>query len=110
MNDVLDVSSLKVGDEVGVAGRWMVKVAKVSRRTKTQIVVDGEKFNKHGNRVGEGSWDRTHLTTPEDARKQIADMRKEKARKELIRFFQVFGWHKLDDEKLAQLKAMLEDK
>ena len=78
-----ELKDLQVGDEVLVIGRSCRRVAKIDKVTKTQIVVNNDRFRRDsGWQYGGDSWSRKSIRVPTE--KEISDVKEENFRKKLI--------------------------
>lgn len=101
--------SLKEGDKVGACERWSAAILTVKKRTKTQLVLsNGSRWSiRTGRKFGDGSWSFALLTTEEEGREKIAELRAQRLRQESVKKLNDFRWQDLPDEELAKFVALL---
>jgi anaerobic selenocysteine-containing dehydrogenase len=105
---MLEIGTIKAGDEVVVSNDYgrmtIVKVAKVTRSGQI-VLADGSRYRDNGIETGSDNWRKNTLSplTPE--------LREEIERKALrqanMRVLRDIKWENVDDEKLAQIIAIL---
>lgn len=101
-----NLEDIKVGDKVILISRYSKKVCKVDRLTKTQIVVDGDKFRKlYGFSVGYRGWYSSVIrkASPEE----IAKIEEINKRDMLIKKIKGYPLDKLSTEELEKVYELI---
>ena len=104
-----ELKDLVVGDEVLVTGTFNRRIAKVDKVTKTQIVIDNDRFRRDsGWQCGVDSWYRKSISVPTE--KEISDVKEENIRKILINTIISFNFERLSTDELKQLYNIVKGK
>lgn len=108
---MFDVTTLNVGDRVGVGGHGeLCPVKTVARRTATQVILDdGTRWNKRGRRIGDGGWARDWLMTEQDANERNEEARAKQVRRELVRMVRDFQLNDVSDDGLRMMLQVAKD-
>ena len=97
-----ELKDLVAGDEVLVTGTLHRRIAKVDKVTKTQIVIDNDRFRRDsGWQCGVDSWYRKSISVPTE--KEISDVKEENIRKILINTISSFNFERLSTDELKQV-------
>lgn len=109
---MIDVAALNVGDKIGVhySGGWHgeTRIETVERKTATQVIVGGARFNKHGHKVGQR--DSYHWTTLIPVAEAEERMKAQAIRAETNRIansLREYNWRDMPLEKLREIAALL---
>lgn len=104
-----ELKDLVVGDDVLVKGMNHIRIAKVDKVTKTQIVVDNVRFRRDsGWQCGGDSWNRKSISVPTE--KEISDIKEENLRKTLIYAISSFDFKRLSTDELKQVYNIVKGK
>lgn len=104
-----ELKDLVVGDEVLVKGMSYKRIAKVDKVTKTQIVVDNDRFKRDsGWQCGSGIWNRRRVSVPTE--KEISDIKEENFRKKLVYAISSFDFKRLSTDELKQVYNIVKGK
>ena len=104
-----ELKDLVAGDEVLVTGTLHRRIAKVDKVTKTQIVIDNDRFRRDsGWQCGVDSWYRKSISVPTE--KEISDIKEENFRKELLYAISSFDFKRLSTDELKQLYNIVKGK
>ena len=104
-----ELKDLVAGDEVLVTGTLHRRIAKVDKVTKTQIVIDNDRFRRDsGWQCGVDSWYRKSIYVPTE--KEISDFKEENFRKELLYAISSFDFNRLSTDELKQLYNIVKGK
>ena len=104
-----ELKDLVAGDEVLVTGTLHRRIAKVDKVTKTQIVIDNDRFRRDsGWQCGVDSWYRKSISVPTE--KEISDVKEENLRKILINTISSFNFKRLSADELKQLYNIIKGK
>ena len=96
-----ELKDLVAGDEVLVTGTLHRRIAKVDKVTKTQIVIDNDRFRRDsGWQCGVDSWYRKSISVPTE--KEISDVKEENLRKILINTISSFDFKRLSTDELKK--------
>lgn len=97
-----ELKDLQVGDIVLIRSTFNKRLAKVSKITKTQIVVDGTRYRKEsGWQCGNDRWNCGILSIPTED--EIKSIREEELRKRLFYAISDFDFRNLSLDKLRQV-------
>ena len=97
-----ELKDLVAGDEVIVTGTLHRRIAKVDKVTKTQIVIDNDRFRRDsGWQCGSDSLDMKSISVPTE--KEILDVKEENLRKILINTISSFNFERLSTDELKQV-------
>lgn len=104
-----ELKDLVAGDEVLVTGTFHRRIAKIDKVTKTQIVIDNDRFRRDsGWQCGEDSWNRKSISVPTE--KEISDIKEENVRKELLYAISSFDFERLSTNELKQVYNIVKGK
>ena len=104
-----ELKDLVAGDEVLVTGTLHRRIAKVDKVTKTQIVIDNDRFRRDsGWQCGVDSWYRKSISVPTE--KEISDVKEENIRKILINTISSFNFERLSTDELKQVYNIVKGK
>ena len=104
-----ELKDLVAGDEVLVTGTLHRRIAKVDKVTKTQIVIDNDRFRRDsGWQCGVDSWYRKSISVPTE--KEISDVKEENFRKKLIYAISSFDFERLSTDELKQVYNIVKGK
>ena len=104
-----ELKDLVAGDEVLVTGTLHRRIAKVDKVTKTQIVIDNDRFRRDsGWQCGVDSWYRKSISVPTE--KEILDIKEENLRKILIHTISSFDFERLSTNELKQVYNIVKGK
>ena len=104
-----ELKDLVAGDEVLVTGTLHRRIAKVDKVTKTQIVIDNDRFRRDsGWQCGVDSWYRKSISVPTE--KEISDVKEEGLRKTLIYAISSFDFKRLSTDELKKVYNIVKGK
>lgn len=104
-----ELKDLVTGDEVLVTGMSYRRIAKVDKVTKTQIVVDNDRFRRNsGWQCGSDMWNKRRVSVPTE--KEISDIKEENFRKKLIYAISSFDFERLSTDELKQVYNIVKGK
>ena len=104
-----ELKDLVVGDEVLVTGTLHRRIAKVDKVTKTQIVIDNDRFRRDsGWQFGSDRWNVRRISVPTE--KEISDVKEENLRKILINTISSFNFERLSTDELKQVYNIVKGK
>ena len=104
-----ELKDLVAGDEVLVTVMSYRHIAKVDKVTKTQIVIDNDRFRRDsGCQFGSDRWNVRRISVP--TLKEISDFKEENFRKELIYAISSFDFERLSTDKLKQVYNIVKGK
>lgn len=104
-----ELKDLVAGDEVLVTGTLHRRIDKVDKVTKTQIVIDNDRFRRDsGWQCGGDSWYRKSISVPTE--KEISDVKEEILRKTLIYAISSFDFKRLSTDELKHLYNIVKGK
>ena len=104
-----ELKDLVAGDEVLVTGTLHRRIAKVDKVTKTQIVIDNDRFRRDsGWQCGSDRWNVRRISVPTE--KEISDVKEENLRKILINTISSFDFKRLSTDELKQLYNIVKGK
>ena len=104
-----ELKDLVAGDEVLVTGTLHRRIAKVDKVTKTQIVIDNDRFRRDsGWQCGVDSWYRKSISVPTE--KEISDVKEENLRNELLYTISSFDFKRLSTDELKQVYNIVKGK
>ena len=104
-----ELKDLVAGDEVLVTGTLHRRIAKVDKVTKTQIVIDNDRFRRDsGWQCGGDSWYRKSISVPTE--KEISDVKEEVLRNTLIYAISSFDFKRLSTDELKQVYNIVKGK
>ena len=104
-----ELKDLVAGDEVLVTGTLHRRIAKVDKVTKTQIVIDNDRFRRDsGWQCGSDRWNIRRISIPTE--KEISDVKEENLRKILINTISSFDFKRLSTDELKQLYNIVKGK
>ena len=104
-----ELKDLVAGDEVLVTGTLHRRIAKVDKVTKTQIVIDNDRFRRDsGWQCGVDSWYRKSISVPTE--KEILDIKEENIRKILIHTISSVDFERLSTNELKQVYNIVKGK
>ena len=104
-----ELKDLVVGDDVLVTGMYYRRIAKVDKVTKTQIVIDNDRFRRDsGWQCCVDSWYRKSISVPTE--KEISDVKEENLRKILINTISSFDFKRLSTDELKQVYNIVKGK
>ena len=109
MYKMKELKDLVAGDEVLVTGTLHRRIAKVDKVTKTQIVIDNDRFRRDsGCQCGSDRWGRKSISVPTE--KEISDVKEENLRKILINTISSFDFKRLSTDELKQVYNIVKGK
>lgn len=101
-----NLENIKVGDKVIVVKRYTRHVRKVKRLTKTQIVVDDDKFRKSdGKSVNNYGWFSPFIRKA--TQELISEVEEEEKRTKLLYEVYHTDWNKLRTDKLEEVYKLI---
>lgn len=101
-----NLEDIKVGDKVIVIRRYARRICKVERLTKTQIVVDGDKFRKSdGKSVNNYGWFSPFIRKA--TQELVAEVEEEEKRTKLLNEVYHTDWSKLRTDKLEEIHKLI---
>lgn len=104
-----ELKDLVVGDDVLVRGMNHIRIAKVDKVTKTQIVVNNARFRRDsGWQCGSDRWDRKSISVPTE--KEISDIKEENLRNTLVYAISSFDFNRLSTDELKQVYNIVKGK
>ena len=104
-----ELKDLVAGDEVLVTGTLHRRIAKVDKVTKTQIVIDNDRFRRDsGWQCGSDRWNVRRISVPTE--KEISDFKEENFRKELLYAISSFDFERLSTKDLKQVYNIVKGK
>ena len=104
-----ELKDLVAGDEVLVTGTLHRRIAKVDKVTKTQIVIDNDRFRRDsGWQCGSDRWNVRRISVPTE--KEISDVKEENIRKILINTISSFNFERLSTDELKQVYNIVKGK
>lgn len=104
-----ELKDLQVGDDVLVTGMLHRHISKIDKVTKTQIIVDNARFRiDSGWQCGRDRWNLRKISVPTE--KQIAEIKEETLRKNLIYAISFFDFKRLSTEELKQVYNIIKGK
>ena len=104
-----ELKDLVAGDEVLVTVMSYRHIAKVHKGTKTQIIVNNDRFRRDsGCQCGGDSWSRKSISVPTE--KEILDVKEENLRKILINTISSFDFKRLSTDELKQVYNIVKGK
>lgn len=104
-----ELKDLVVGDDVLVKGMNHIRIAKVDKVTKTQIVVNNARFRRDsGWQCGSDRWNVRRISVPTE--KEISDVKEENLRKTLIYSISSFDFKRLSTDELKQVYNIVKGK
>lgn len=104
-----ELKDLVVGDDVLVRGMNHIRIAKVDKVTKTQIVVNNARFRRDsGWQCGSDIWDRKSISVPTE--KEISDIKEENLRNTLVYAISSFDFNRLSTDELKQVYNIVKGK
>ena len=104
-----ELKDLVAGDEVLVTGTLHRRIAKVDKVTKTQIVIDNDRFRRDsGWQCGSDRWNVRRISVPTE--KEISDVKEENLRKILINTISSFDFKRLSTDELKQVYNIVKGK
>ena len=104
-----ELKDLVAGDEVLVTGTLHRRIAKVDKVTKTQIVIDNDRFRRDsGWQCGSDRWNIRRISVPTE--KEISDVKEENLRKILINTISSFNFERLSTDELKQVYNIVKGK
>ena len=104
-----ELKDLVAADEVLVTGTLHRRIAKVDKVTKTQIVIDNDRFRRDsGWQCGSDRWNVRRISVPTE--KEISDVKEENLRKILINTISSFDFKRLSTDELKQLYNIVKGK
>ena len=104
-----ELKDLVVGDEVLVTGTLHRRIAKVDKVTKTQIVIDNDRFRRDsGWQCGSDRWNVRRISVPTE--KEISDVKEEVLRKTIIYAISSFDFERLSTNELKQVYNIVKGK
>lgn len=107
----MEREALKVGDLVGVYERYRAAVLKVTKRTKTQIVLsDGSRWTVgRGYKVGASTWSYDSLVSEKDARERIVELKEASEIAGAANRLREVTWRELTLPQLNKFIALLDE-
>ena len=104
-----ELKDLVVGDDVLVTGMYYRRIAKVDKVTKTQIVIDNDRFRRDsGWQCGSDRLNVRRISVP--TLKEISDFKEENFRKELLYAISSFDFERLSTDELKQVYNIVKGK
>ena len=104
-----ELKDLVAGDDVLITSMYYIRIAKVDKVTKTQIIANNARFRRDsGWQCGSDSWDRKRISVPTE--KEISDVKEENLRKILIHTISSFDFERLSTDELKQVYNILKGK
>lgn len=104
-----ELKDLVVGDDVLVKGMNHIRIAKVDKVTKTQIVVNNARFRKDsGWQCGSDRWNVRRISVPTE--KEISDIKEENLRNTLVYAISSFDFKRLSTDELKQVYNIVKSK
>ena len=104
-----ELKDLVAGDEVLVTGTLHRRIAKVDKVTKTQIVIDNDRFRRDsGWQFGSDRWNVRRISVHTE--KEISDVKEEVLRKTLIYAISSFDFKRLSTDELKQVYNIVKGK
>ena len=104
-----ELKDLVAGDDVLVRGMHRIRIAKVDKVTKTQIVVNNARFRRDsGWQCGSDRWDVRRISVPTE--KEISDIKEENLRETLIYSISSFDFKRLSTDELKQVYNIVKGK
>ena len=104
-----ELKDLVVGDDVLVTGMYYRRIAKVDKVTKTQIVIDNDRFRRDsGWQIGSDRCNVRRISVPTE--KEISDVKEENLRKILINTISSFNFERLSTDELKQVYNIVKGK
>ena len=104
-----ELKDLVAGDEVLVTVMSYRHIAKVDKVTKTQIVIDNDRFRRDsGWQCGSDRWNVTRISVPTE--KEISDIEEQYLRKALIHTISSFDFERLSTNELKQVYNIVKGK
>ena len=104
-----ELKDLVAGDEVLVTGTFHIRIAKIDKVTKTQIVIDNARFRRDsGCQCCGDIWNRKSISVPTE--KEISDIKEENFRKELLYAISSFDFERLSINELKQVYNIVKGK
>ena len=104
-----ELKDLVAGDEVLVTGTLHRRIAKVDKVTKTQIVIDNDRFRRDsGCQFGSDRWNVRRISVPTE--KEISDVKEENLRKILINTISSFDFKRLSTDELKKVYNIVKGK
>ena len=98
-----ELKDLQVGDEVVIKGLgYPERIAKIERITKTQIVVNGYKFNRgSGSQCGNNGWEGKNIyVLTDELKEQLQEVQR---KRNIISYIEKFNFNSLSVEELLQV-------
>lgn len=104
-----ELKDLIAGDDVLVVGRSCRRIAKIDKVTKTQIFVNNARFRRDsGWQCSSDRWNVRKISVPTE--KEIADIKEENFRKELLYTISSFDFKRLLTDELKQVYNIVKGK
>ena len=104
-----ELKDLFAGDDVLITSMYYIRIAKVDKVTKTQIIANNARFRRDsGWQCGSDSWDRKRISVPTE--KEISDVKEENLRKILIHTISSFDFERLSTNELKQVYNIVKGK
>lgn len=102
----MELKELKVGDKVIIRNRWNDRIKTIERVTKTQIIVNGDKYRrKDGFQINGDTWtpSRIEVLTEEELRR----MQKQNNKEKMKRYIQNFVFDDLSYDEIEHVYNIL---
>ena len=104
-----ELKDLVAGDDVLITSMYYIRIAKVDKVTKTQIIVNNARFRRDsGCQFGSDRWNVRRISVPTE--KEISDVKEENIRKILINTISSFDFKRLSKDELKQLYNIVKGK
>ena len=104
-----ELKDLVAGDDVLVRGMNHIRIAKVDKVTKTQIVVNNARFRRDsGWQCGSDRWNVRRISVPTE--KEISDVKEENLHNTLVYAISSFDFKRLSTDELKQVYNIIKGK